>query len=214
MKNLQLIADFHRQQAIVKVEKLPEVLTEQEVLMILKQTSNLKHKAILSLLYSGGLRVGELIGLRVKDIVWEKDYLFVRGGKGKKDRITLLSENVAVLLKKYIQTHKPNYWLIESPNRKQYSTSSIRAILRRSAKKAGIQKRIYPHMLRNSFATHLLEKGTNLRYIQELLGHGSSKTTEIYTHVSKKSLAKIKSPLDAIIDRQKIDNEDTMKIER
>ena len=86
--------------------------------------------------------------------------------------------------------------------------------MRGSAKKAGIQKRIYPHMLRHSFATHLLEKGTNLRYIQELLGHGSSKTTEIYTHVSKKSLAKIKSPLDAIIDSQKIDNEDTMKIER
>lgn len=195
-----------------KVKKLPEVLTEQEVMMILKQTSNLKHKAILSLLYSGGLRVGELIGLRIQDIVWEKYYLFVRGGKGKKDRITLLAESVVVLLCKYIQRHKPNYWLIENPNRKQYSASSVRAILRRSAKNAGIQKRIYPHMLRHSFATHLLEKGTDLRYIQELLGHGSSKTTEIYTHVSKKSLANIKSPLDYIIDNQKTDNEQITNI--
>ena len=195
-----------------KTKKLPEVLTEQEVLMILKETSNLKHKTILSLLYSGGLRVGELIGLRIQDIVWEKNYLFVRGGKGKKDRITLLAENVVVLLRKYIQKHKPNYWLIENPNRKQYSASSVRAILRRSAKNAGIRKRIYPHMLRHSFATHLLEKGTDLRYIQELLGHGSSKTTEIYTHVSKKSLANIKSPLDYIVEKQKSDNEQITKI--
>lgn len=190
-----------------KAKKLPEVLTEQEVFMILKKTSNLKHKIILSLLYSGGLRVGELIGLRIQDIVWEKNYLFIRGGKGQKDRITLLSENIALLLKKYIQKCKPNYWLIESPNRKHYSASSVRAILRRSAKNAGIQKRIYPHMLRHSFATHLLEKGTDLRYIQELLGHGSSKTTEVYTHVSRKSLANIKSPLDHIIEQQSSDNE-------
>jgi len=189
-----------------KVKKLPEVLTEQELLIILKHTPNLKHKTILSLLYSSGLRVSELIGLRIHDIVWEKNYLFVREGKGKKDRITLLSENVAVLLNSYIQKYKPNYWLIESPNRKQYSTSSVRAILRKSAKNAGIRKRVYPHMLRHSFATHLLEKGTDLRYIQELLGHGNSKTTEIYTHVSKKSLAKIKSPLDSIIEQKRIEN--------
>ena len=186
-----------------KAKKLPEVLTEQEVLMILKSTPNIKHKTILSLLYSGGLRIGELIGLRIQDVVWDKNYLFVRGGKGKKDRITLLSEHIAPLLKKYIESHKPNYWVIESPNRRQYSDSSIRAILRNSTKAAGLQKRVYPHMLRHSFATHLMEKGADLRYIQELLGHGSSKTTEIYTHVSKKSLANIKSPLDAIIESQK-----------
>jgi len=195
-----------------KEKRLPEVLTESEVLLILKNTINLKHKTILSLLYSGGLRVGELIGLRIQDIVWNKGFLFVRGGKGKKDRITLLSELVKVCVKKYLLKYKPNYWLIENPNRKQYSASSIRAILRDSAKKAKIQKRVYPHMLRHSFATHLLDKGTDLRYIQELLGHGSSKTTEIYTHISIKSLANIKSPLDQLIEEQRIDNKPfTMK---
>jgi site-specific recombinase XerD len=101
-----------------KEKRLPEVLTESEVLLILKNTINLKHKTILSLLYSGGLRVGELIGLRIQDIVWNKGFLFVRGGKGKKDRITLLSELVKVCVKKYLLKYKPNYWLIENPNRK------------------------------------------------------------------------------------------------
>ena len=185
-----------------RAKKLPKVLTEQEVLMILKNTPNIKHKTIVSLLYSAGLRVGELIGLRVQDVVWDKNYLFVRGGKGKKDRITLLSEHVAFLLRKYLQKYKPNYWVIENHERKQYSSSSVRAILKNSTKKAALRKRVNPHMLRHSFATHLLEKGTDLRYIQELLGHGSSKTTEIYTHVSKKSLANIKNPLDVIIESQ------------
>lgn len=185
-----------------KQNHLPKIISEQEVLQLLRATQNLKHKTILSLLYSGGLRVGELIGLRIQDIVWDKNYLFVRGGKGKKDRITLLSEHVALLLKKHIQSHKPNYWVVESSGRKQYSDSSVRAILKNSAKNARLQKRVYPHMLRHSFATHLLKKGTDLRYIQELLRYGSSKITEIYTHVSKKSLANIKSPLDEIIESQ------------
>ena len=195
-----------------KEKRLPEVLTESEILLLLKNTLNLKHKTILSLLYSGGLRVGELIGMRIQDILWDKGFMFVRGGKGKKDRITLLSEHVKVCLKKYLLKHKPNYWLIENPNRKQYSASSIRAILRNSAIKENIKKSVYPHMLRHSFATHLLEKGTDLRYIQELLGHGSSKTTEIYTHVIKKSLANIKSPLDQLIEDQGTDNKTVKSI--
>jgi site-specific recombinase XerD len=142
-----------------------------------------------------------------------KELSLLRGGKGKKDRITLLADNIALLLRKYIHKYNPNYWLIESPNRKQYSASSIRVILRRSAKKAGFQKRIYPHMLRQSFATHLLEKGTDLRYVQELLEHGNSKTTEFYTHVSQKSLANIKSILDHIIEYQGNDNE-SIKIKK
>lgn len=183
-------------------KKLPQILTEHEVLAILKVTENLKHKTILALLYSSGIRIGELISLRKEDLVWDKSYIFIRGGKGNKDRISLLSENLAILLLRYLELYKPNYWLIENPDRKQYSPSSVRLILKKSAKKAKINKRVYPHMLRHSFATHLLEKGTDIRYIQKLLGHGSSKTTEIYTHVSKKSLANIKSPLDAAIEIQ------------
>lgn len=186
-------------------KKLPQILTEHEVLAILKVTENLKHKTILALLYSSGIRIGELISLRKEDLVWDKSYIFIRGGKGNKDRISLLSENLAILLLRYLELYKPNYWLIENPDRKQYSPSSVRLILKKSAKKVKINKRVYPHMLRHSFATHLLEKGTDIRYIQKLLGHGSSKTTEIYTHVSKKSLANIKSPLDAAIEVQDAD---------
>ena len=185
-----------------KDKKLPKILTKQEVFAILKATKNIKHKTILALLYSSGIRIGELISLRKEDLVWDKSYIFIRGGKGNKDRITLLSENVSTLILRYLEIYKPNYWLVENPNRKQYSPSSVRAILKNSTKKANINKRVYPHMLRHSFATHLLEKGTDIRYIQKLLGHGSSKTTEIYTHVSKKSLANIKSPLDVLIESQ------------
>ena len=117
-----------------KEKRLPEVLTENEFLLLLKSTMNLKHKNIVSLLYSGWLRVGELIGMRIQDIVWDKGFIFVRGGKGKKDRITLLSELIRICLKKYLLKYKPNYWLIENPNRKQYSASSVRAILKDSAK--------------------------------------------------------------------------------
>jgi len=185
-----------------KEKKLPEILTEQEVFAILKATKNIKYKTILALLYSSGIRIGELISLRKEDLVWDKSYIFIRGGKGNKDRITLLSENISTLILRYLEIYKPNYWLVENPNRKQYSPSSVRAILKNSTKKANINKRVYPHMLRHSFARHLLEKGTDIRYIQKLLGHGSSKTTEIYTHVSKKSLANIKSPLDVVIESQ------------
>lgn len=190
-----------------KKKRLPQIITEQEVLKLLKATTNLKHKTILAILYSAGIRMGELINLRKEDIVWDKSFLFIRGGKGNKDRITLLSENVSKLLKKYLKIYKPNYWLIENQNRCKYSPSSVRAILRKSAIKAEINQRVYPHMLRHSFATHLLEKGTDIRYIQSLLGHRSSKTTEVYTHVSKKSLANIQSPLDSIIEDENTVNQ-------
>ena len=195
-----------------KKKRLPQIITELEVLKMLKVTTNLKHKTILAILYSAGIRMGELINLRKEDIVWDKSFLFIRGGKGNKDRITLLSENVSKLLKKYLKIYKPNYWLIENQNRCKYSPSSVRAILRKSAIKAEINQRVYPHMLRHSFATHLLEKGTDIRYIQSLLGHRSSKTTEVYTHVSKKSLANIQSPLDRIIeDENTVDQLLTLK---
>jgi len=129
--------------------------------------------------------------------------IIVRGSKGKKDRTTMLSESLAVVLKRYLPICKPNYWLFEGINRKPYSATSIARILDKASRNAGIEQRVTPHMLRHSFATHLLEQGIDIRYIQTILGHESSKTTEIYTHVSNKSLANIKSPLDVILRSQK-----------
>ncbi len=183
-----------------KSRALPKVISEEEVLSILKSIQNLKHKSIIATLYSAGLRRSELINLRKQDVFYDRKIIFVRGAKGKKDRTTLLADSLAITLKKYIEEFKPNYWLFEGVNRNQYSATSIAKILRKGAQKAGIERNITPHMLRHSFATHLLEHGVDIRYIQTILGHGSSKTTEIYTHVSKKSLAKIKSPLDTILD--------------
>jgi site-specific recombinase XerD len=185
-----------------KIMTLPKILTEDEVLAILRCTTNLKHKAILGTIYSAGLRRSELINLRKQDILFDKELIFIRGGKGMHDRMLALSESISIVLKKYLGIYKPNYWLFEGPERKQYSPSSISRILYNSARKAGIERRITPHMLRHSFATHLHEQGADIRYIQLVLGHASSKTTDIYTHVSKRSLANVKSPLDTILKRK------------
>jgi len=172
----------------------------------LDTASSIKNKLIIGLIYSAGLRRGELLNLRKQDIVISKKMIIVRGGKGEKDRTTLLSELIIEQLQVYYSKYKPNYWVIEGPNRKKYTASSVGNIVKNTAKEAGVSIVVTPHILRHSFATHLLEQGTDLRYIQELLGHSSSKTTEIYTHISKKSLANIISPLDRISDRNKLDN--------
>lgn len=185
-----------------KAKTLPKVLTKLEVISILKSLDNIKHKAIIATIYSSGLRRSELINLRKQDIVFEDKILVIRGSKGKKDRISVLSDALTIVLIKYLEMHKPNYWLFEGPARKQYGATSISKILDRAARKAGIERKVTPHMLRHSFATHLLEQGVDIRYIQTILGHESTKTTEIYTHVSKKSLANISSPLDVILRRE------------
>ncbi|MGW8316960.1 MAG: site-specific tyrosine recombinase/integron integrase [Bacteroidales bacterium] len=185
-----------------KSRKLPKVLSEQDVISILDSIPNLKHKAIAMTLYSAGLRRSELIHLRKHDIDFHRKTILIRDGKGKKDRTTLLSEALTSFLKEYLEEYKPNYWLFEGINRKPYSGSSIARIVEKAGLRAGIDKKVTPHMLRHSFATHLLEQGIDIRYIQTILGHESSKTTEIYTHVSKKSLANIKSPLDTILARK------------
>jgi integrase/recombinase XerD len=184
-----------------KARELPKVLSEEEVLAILKNISNLKHNAIISTIYSAGLRRSELINLRKQDVLYDRKIIFIRGSKGKKDRNTILSEHLVIVLRKYLDEYKPNYWLFEGVNRNQYSATSIAKILTRAAAKADIEKRVTPHMLRHSFATHLLEHGVDIRYIQEILGHESSETTEIYTHISTKAFEKIKSPLDIIFKK-------------
>jgi integrase/recombinase XerD len=157
---------------------------------------NLKHKTILMLIYSGGLRIGESIRLRKEDIHFDRRSIFIKGGKGKKDRYTILSDKMILLLRNYLSAYEPDYWLFEGQDGGQYSKSSIQKIFRRAVSKAKVNPFSTVHTLRHSFATHLLERGMDLRYIQELLGHSSSETTQIYTHITRKAQQKFVSPLD------------------
>jgi site-specific recombinase XerD len=183
-----------------KERKLPEVLNEEEVLRIFNAVGNVKHKAILMLTYSAGLRVGEVVRLRISDIDEQRLLIHLHKAKGNKDRYTVLSTAFLGTLEEYLREYRPREFLFEGQDgRRHLSERSVQSIFARAAKDAGILKHVTVHTLRHSFATHLLEGGTDLRYIQELLGHSSSKTTEIYTHVSKKSIAKIASPLDRLM---------------
>jgi site-specific recombinase XerD len=181
--------------------RLPEVLSKAEVKRIINSCNNLKHRCILSLIYSAGLRRSELINLKIIDINSDRGLICIKAAKGKKDRYSLLSIALLEELRIYYKQYRPLTWLFEGqePNTK-YSPTSIANILNKACLKAKINRRITPHMLRHSFATHLLEQGTDLRYIQTLLGHSSSKTTEIYTHVSNKNLGQIKNPIDDIMN--------------
>lgn len=179
-----------------KKERLPEVLAKEEVINMIECISNLKHKCIVSLLYSAGLRRGELLNLKISDIDSKRMLIRVENSKGGKDRYTLLGHTILEDLRRYFKLWKPKLYLFEGSKGGQYSTKSVSNIVKRASDKAGISKNVVPHMLRHSFATHLLEDGVNLRQIQILLGHNSSKTTEIYTHVANTSLNQIKNPLD------------------
>lgn len=185
----------------IREKKLPEVCSEKQIVDIFKHTDNLKHKAILMTTYSAGLRIGEVVRLKISHIDSDRMQIRVEKSKGKKDRYTLLSPKTLKVLREYFKEYRPNEYLFEGQgsskeNPVPYSDRSIQAILKNAAKKAGIKKEITVHTLRHSFATHLLEQGVDLRYIQELLGHASSKTTEIYTHVTTKAFKNLKSPLD------------------
>ena len=181
-----------------KRQQLPLVLSEEEVRRLFECTPNLKHRTILMTIYSAGLRVSEALNLRVGDIDSDRMQIRISRGKGDKDRDTILSAKLLGVLRQYYLEYAPKHYLFESYDGSQYSSSSVRKFLRRSVKRAGIDKPVKVHTLRHSFATHLLENGTNLRYIQDLLGHSSAKTTEIYTHVSSKKLSDVVSPLDTM----------------
>jgi integrase/recombinase XerD len=176
---------------------LPNVLSKEEIKLILNAHSNIKHKMMLSLIYSCGLRCGELLALRPVHIDSKRNIVLLINSKGKKDRIAPLSPKILEMLREYYVLFKPTTYLFEGVNPGEtYSEKSLQSVLKQALKKVGITKPVSLHWLRHSFATHLLESGTDLRYIQELLGHNSSKTTEIYTHVSTKSIQQIKSPFD------------------
>ena len=177
--------------------ELPNVLSKEEVKAILGAHSNIKHKAMLSMIYSGGLRSGELLSLQTQHIDSKRNIVLLKNAKGKKDRIVPLSPKILDLLRDYYKIYKPRLYLFEGQKAgEKYDARSLQQILKQALQKAGITKPVTLHWLRHSYATHLLETGTDLRYIQELLGHSSSKTTEIYTHVSTKSIQQIKSPFD------------------
>ena len=176
---------------------LPNVLSKEEVKAILETPKNIKHKAMLSMIYSCGLRRSELLNLRPSDIDSKRNIVFIKQSKGKKDRITPLSPKMLELLRSYYKECSPQTYLFEGREKNTpYSARSLEEVLKKSIKLATINKPVTLHWLRHSYATHLLESGTDLRYIQELLGHNSSKTTEIYTHVSTKNIQQIKSPFD------------------
>jgi integrase/recombinase XerD len=179
-------------------KKLPVVLSVEEIGQLFKQVENLKHKSMLVLCYSAGLRVSELIHLKIKDIDSKRMQIRIEQSKGKKDRYTLLSTKALELLRLYFVAYKPIDFLFEGQFGGAYSARSIQQIVKEATQKAGINKHVTVHTLRHSFATHLLEQGTDLRYIQSLLGHDSSKTTEIYTHITTKGFDQIKSPMDEL----------------
>lgn len=178
---------------------LPNVLSKEEVKLILDAPVNLKHKAMLSLIYSCGLRCGELLNLKPEHIDSKRGLVIVKQAKGRKDRIIPLSIKILELLRNYYKTCKPINYLFEGQTKgKKYDERSLQQVLKQSLIKAEITKPVTLHWLRHSYATHLLENGTDLRYIQELLGHSRSTTTEIYTHVSNKQLQRIRSPFDTL----------------
>lgn len=178
-----------------KSKKLPIVLTRDEIGKIFGKITNIKHKLILGLIYSAGLRVSEIINVKVKDLDFENKLLNIKEAKGKKDRTTIVSEKIIPFLKKYSKNKTANDYLFESSRGGKLTSRSIQKIFMQALKKSGIKKAATCHSLRHSFATHLLENGTDIRYIQELLGHARLETTQIYTKVSNNNLKNIKNPL-------------------
>ncbi len=180
-----------------KSKYLPSVLSKEEVIDLLRCTRNLKHRAVLALLYSAGMRIGEVLSLELRDIDVDRRQIFIKNGKGRKDRVVILAESFVPLYENYYLTYVPKRYFIENPDGGVYSAASIRKFLKVSASRAGIKKNITPHTLRHSYATHLIENGVGLRHVQDLLGHSKPETTMIYTHIAKKDLLKIESPLDS-----------------
>lgn len=188
------IGQIHRPK---NAKTLPNILSKEEVKMILDAATNIKHKAMLSLIYSCGLRCGEILALKPIHIDSKRNLVIIKNAKGKKDRIVPLSLKILEILRHYYKIFNPQTYLFEGETKNTpYHQRSLQQVLKKALSNTKINKPVTLHWLRHSYATHLLESGTDLRYIQELLGHNSSKTTEIYTHVSTKSLQQIKSPFD------------------
>ena len=178
-------------------KKLPVVLSQQEIQAIFSATRNLKHRALLMTIYSAGLRVSEAVHLKVSDIDSQRMMIRVQQGKGDKDRYTLLAKRTLEVLREYWREYRPKDWLFYSHSfERPLSSRTVQVVLNRVLHQAGIKKPATVHTLRHSFATHLLEAGTDLYHIQHLLGHKSPKTTTIYLHLSRKDMVSVISPID------------------
>ncbi|MEW4925294.1 tyrosine-type recombinase/integrase [Algibacter sp. 2305UL17-15] len=196
---LHMPREYYDVQRPKKTRNIPNVLSKDEVLKIIQAPKNIKHRAILQTIYGSGLRVSELINLRIADVHSSEGYLFIKDSKGKKDRKTILSEHLVLLLRAYYKQYKPAYWLFEGQTGGQYSATSIRAIFRKAVKETNSNPWATVHTLRHSFATHCIENNINMRHLQNMLGHNSPKTTEIYTKTIEINNKTITSPLDSLL---------------
>ena len=184
-----------------KNRHLPDILSREEIAKMLRLTNNPKHKAIIAVLYSSGVRREELLNLKIRDIDPDRMLIRVRNGKGNKSRDTLLAKNTLELLRSYYRLYHPSEYLFESYRAgTAYSGSSVIKVVQRAVQRAGITKNIYPHSLRHTFATHLLEQGANLKVIQKLLGHASLRSTMIYLHLARTDYNDVKSPFDQTME--------------
>jgi len=200
---LNMPREYYDIQRPKRARSLPNILSEEEVFKLINAPKNLKHRAILYTIYSCGMRLNEVLNLRIVDIHTDDTYIFIKGAKGKKDRRTLLSKSLLLILRRYYTEYKPAYWLFEGQEGGKYSAGSVQKIFRKAQQESGVNPWSTPHTLRHSFATHLLENGENLRTVQILLGHESTKTTEIYTHILNKINKKIINPLDILNEKYK-----------
>lgn len=201
---LKMPREYYEIQRPKKAVSIPNVLSTNEILKIIQSPQNIKHKAILTAIYSAGLRISELINLRIVDVHSKDGYLYIKDSKGKKDRKTILSEQLLFLLRDYYKKYKPAYWLFEGQTGGQYSTASIRAIFRKAVKDTNSNPWATVHTLRHSFATHCIENNINIRHLQNMLGHSSPKTTEIYTKTIEINNKTIISPLDTLLKNTRL----------
>jgi len=188
--------DFIKIDTPKKTKQLPRVLSKKDIISMINNTKNLKHKLMIEILYSSGLRVGEAVKLKLNDIDADRNVIRINQGKGNKDRQSILSNKLKEDLLKYLCTKRDNDIYLFSKNESHIVIKTAQKIVSNAAKKAKLNIKVTPHMLRHSFATHLLEDGVDIRYIQKLLGHSRLETTQIYTHVANNDLRNIKSPLD------------------
>lgn len=201
---LKMPREYYEIQRPKKAVSIPNVLSKSEVLNIIRSPQNIKHKTILTTIYSAGLRISELINLRIVDVHSKEGYLYIKDSKGKKDRKTILSKQLLILLRAYYKKHKPSYWLFEGQTGGQYTTTSIRAIFRKAVKETNSNPWATVHTLRHSFATHCIENNINIRHLQNMLGHSSPKTTEIYTKTIEINNKTITSPLDTLLKNTRL----------